>query len=114
MPVGDFIRNSQIWKSIFRHPAPLDRRNRVVLAPTLYPAFFDRNSIGIGDCRMDDQDTGRIPVSVFLRHFSPVVKAFGHPDRGLPFTPNGGQRIFCAPSGLVWRSDKDNTRWILT
>ena len=25
MAIGDFIRNSQVWKSIFRHPAPRDR-----------------------------------------------------------------------------------------
>ena len=34
MAVGDFIRNSQVWKSIFRHPAPRDRRNRVVVMLT--------------------------------------------------------------------------------
>src|ERR1700721_848267 len=28
MAIGDYIRNSQVWKSIFRHPAPRDRRNR--------------------------------------------------------------------------------------
>lgn len=31
MSIRDAIRNSQIWKSIFRHPAPLDRRNRVAV-----------------------------------------------------------------------------------
>jgi len=25
------IRNSQLWKSIFRHPAPVDRRNRIAV-----------------------------------------------------------------------------------
>ena len=34
MSVGDFIRNNQVWKSIFRHPAPRDRRNRVVVMLT--------------------------------------------------------------------------------
>src|SRR3954469_17532340 len=34
MSVGDYIRNSQVWKSIFRHPAPRDRRNRVVVMLT--------------------------------------------------------------------------------
>ena len=29
--LGDKIRNSQIFKSIFRHPAPVDRRNRLVV-----------------------------------------------------------------------------------
>jgi cytochrome b6 len=31
MGLGDRVRNSQLWKSIFRHPAPLDRRNRVLV-----------------------------------------------------------------------------------
>ena len=31
MALGDRIRNSQLWKSIFRHPAPVDRRNRVLV-----------------------------------------------------------------------------------
>ena len=31
MSVGEYIRNTQVWKSIFRHPAPTDRRNRVVV-----------------------------------------------------------------------------------
>ena len=34
MPPGDKIRNSQIYKSVFRHPAPTDRRNRVVVVLT--------------------------------------------------------------------------------
>ncbi len=34
MPIGDTIRNSQVWRSIFRHPAPVDRRNRVVVMLT--------------------------------------------------------------------------------
>lgn len=34
--VGDYIRNSQIWKSVFRHPAPTDRRNRVVVMLTRF------------------------------------------------------------------------------
>ena len=34
MAFGDRIRNSQLWKSIFRHPAPLDRRNRVLVVLT--------------------------------------------------------------------------------
>ena len=31
MSLRDRIRNSQLWKSIFRHPAPVDRRNRVLV-----------------------------------------------------------------------------------
>ncbi len=29
--LGDKIRNSQVFKSIFRHPAPVDRRNRLLV-----------------------------------------------------------------------------------
>ncbi len=29
MPLRDRIRRSQVWRSIFRHPAPVDRPNRV-------------------------------------------------------------------------------------
>jgi hypothetical protein len=32
--LGEIVRNSQIWKSIFRHPAPIDRRNRIVVMLT--------------------------------------------------------------------------------
>jgi len=31
MSRGDRIRNSQLWRSIFRHTAPVDRRNRVLV-----------------------------------------------------------------------------------
>jgi quinol-cytochrome oxidoreductase complex cytochrome b subunit len=31
MALGDRIRNSQLWKSIFRQPAPVDRRNRIAV-----------------------------------------------------------------------------------
>jgi cytochrome b6 len=34
MSLGDYIRRTQVWKSIFRHPAPIDRRNRVVVVLT--------------------------------------------------------------------------------
>ncbi len=34
MALGDYIRSTQVWKSIFRHPAPVDRRNRVVVVLT--------------------------------------------------------------------------------
>src|SRR3990172_9526780 len=34
MSLGEKIRSSQFWKSIFRHPAPVDRRNRVVVVLT--------------------------------------------------------------------------------
>jgi len=34
MSLRDRIRNSQLYKSIFRHPAPVDRRNRVLVMLT--------------------------------------------------------------------------------
>ena len=50
MAIGDFIRNSQVWKSIFRHPAPRDRRNRVVVMLTnvflhLHPVSVRKSGI---------------------------------------------------------------------
>src|SRR5215472_2896650 len=50
MSVGDFICQSQIWKSIFRHPAPRDRRNRVVVMLTnvflhLHPVSVRKSGI---------------------------------------------------------------------
>src|SRR5213078_1015139 len=52
MAVGDFIRNSQVWKSIFRHPAPRDRRNRVVVMLTnvflhLHPVSVRKSGIAL-------------------------------------------------------------------
>src|SRR2546422_295852 len=52
MSVGDFIRNSQVWKSIFRHPAPRDRRNRVVVMLTnvflhLHPVSIRSSGIAL-------------------------------------------------------------------
>src|SRR5438874_5248218 len=52
MSVGDFIRGSQVWKSIFRHPAPRDRRNRVVVMLTnvflhLHPVSVRKSSIAL-------------------------------------------------------------------
>jgi cytochrome b6 len=52
MPLGDFIRNSQVWKSIFRHPAPRDRRNRVVVMLTnvflhLHPVSVRKSGIAL-------------------------------------------------------------------
>jgi cytochrome b6 len=50
MAIGDYIRNTQIWKSIFRHPAPRDRRNRVVVMLTnvflhLHPVSVRKSGI---------------------------------------------------------------------
>src|SRR5678815_5238498 len=52
MSVGDFLRNSQVWKSVFRHPAPRDRRNRVVVMLTnvflhLHPVSVRRSGIAL-------------------------------------------------------------------
>ena len=52
MPIGDMIRNSQVWKSIFRHPAPRDRRNRVVVMLTnvflhLHPVSVRKSGIAL-------------------------------------------------------------------
>ena len=50
--LGDIIRNSQIWKSIFRHPAPVDRRNRIVVMLTnfflhLHPVSAKKQGIAL-------------------------------------------------------------------
>ena len=50
MSIGETIRNSQIWRSIFRHPAPTDRRNRAVVVLTnfflhLHPVKVNRHTL---------------------------------------------------------------------
>ena len=52
MSVGEYIRGSQVWKSIFRHPAPVDRRNRVVVMLTnfflhLHPVSIKQQGIAL-------------------------------------------------------------------
>src|SRR5438045_5527168 len=52
MSLGEFIRGSQVWKSIFRHPAPKDRRNRVVVMLTnvflhLHPVSVRKSGIAL-------------------------------------------------------------------
>ncbi len=52
MSVGDYIRNSQVWRSIFRHPAPYDRRNRAVVMLNnfflhLHPVNVNQQGIAI-------------------------------------------------------------------
>jgi cytochrome b6 len=52
MAIGDYIRNTQVWKSIFRHPAPRDRRNRVVVILTnvflhLHPVSIRKSGIAL-------------------------------------------------------------------
>ncbi|MDD4268526.1 MAG: DUF4405 domain-containing protein [Pirellulaceae bacterium] len=53
MALGDRIRRSQLWKSIFRHPAPVDRRNRVVVVLTnlvlhLHPVSIPKHAVQLG------------------------------------------------------------------
>ena len=50
MPLGDKIRNSQVWKSIFRHAAPVDRRNRILAVMSnfvlhIHPVSIQRHAI---------------------------------------------------------------------
>jgi len=52
MALGETIRNSQLWKSIFRHPMPLDRRNRIVVMLTnfflhLHPVSIKKQGIAL-------------------------------------------------------------------
>ena len=47
------IRESQIWRSIFRHPLPLDPRNRVVVILTnvilhLHPVAIKKHALALG------------------------------------------------------------------
>lgn len=53
MSLGQKIRNSQVWRSIFRHPAPVDRRNRVAVILTnlllhVHPVAVQRHSLRFG------------------------------------------------------------------
>jgi quinol-cytochrome oxidoreductase complex cytochrome b subunit len=46
------IRNSQVWKSIFRHPAPIDHRNRIAVVLTnvvlhLHPVSIRKQGIAL-------------------------------------------------------------------
>jgi quinol-cytochrome oxidoreductase complex cytochrome b subunit len=50
--LGETIRESQIWKSIFRHPMPVDRRNRIVVMLTnfflhLHPVSIKKQGIAL-------------------------------------------------------------------
>lgn len=50
MALGRWIRNSQLWRSIFRHPAPVDRRNRVAVILTnlilhLHPVAIRKHAV---------------------------------------------------------------------
>ncbi len=48
----EIIRGSQIWKSVFRHPMPVDRRNRIVVMLTnfflhLHPVSIKKQGIAL-------------------------------------------------------------------
>lgn len=50
MVLRERIRQSQLWRSIFRHPAPVDRRNRVVVVLTnlvlhLHPVAIPKHAL---------------------------------------------------------------------
>src|SRR3984893_5192691 len=52
MSIGETIRNSQVWKSVFRHPMPIDRRNRIVVMLTnfflhLHPVSIKKQGIAL-------------------------------------------------------------------
>jgi quinol-cytochrome oxidoreductase complex cytochrome b subunit len=49
---GEFLRRSQLWKSIFRHPAPIERRFRVLVVLTnfvlhLHPVSISRHALAL-------------------------------------------------------------------
>ncbi|MFO7901067.1 MAG: cytochrome b N-terminal domain-containing protein [Pirellulaceae bacterium] len=50
---GQIIRNSQVWRSIFRHSAPVDRRTRVMVILSnfflhLHPVSVNKQGIALG------------------------------------------------------------------
>src|SRR6187549_3927244 len=50
--LDQIIRESQIWKSVFRHPMPVDRRNRIVVMLTnfflhLHPVSIKKQGIAL-------------------------------------------------------------------
>src|SRR5678816_4018163 len=50
--LGEMIRESQVWKSVFRHPMPQDRRNRIVVMLTnfflhLHPVSIKKQGIAL-------------------------------------------------------------------
>src|SRR5512135_3668243 len=52
MPILDKITETQLWKSVFRHPMPTDRRNRVVVMLTnfflhLHPVSVRKQGIAL-------------------------------------------------------------------
>jgi len=53
MSLRDRIRGSQLWKSVFRHPAPVDRKNRMVVMLSniilhLHPVSIRRHALRLG------------------------------------------------------------------
>ena len=52
MSIGEIVRESQVWKSVFRHPMPEDRRNRIVVMLTnfflhLHPVSIKKQGIAL-------------------------------------------------------------------
>ena len=50
--LADIIRESQIWKSVFRHPAPRDRQNRIAVVLSnvflhLHPVSIQKHGIAL-------------------------------------------------------------------
>lgn len=50
MGLGDRIRSSQLWKSVFRHPPPTDRRNRILVVLSnlilhLHPVAIKKHAV---------------------------------------------------------------------
>ena len=68
MSLGETIRNSQIWKSVFRHPMPVDRRNRIVVMLT---NFFLHLHPGV------DQEAGDRPELHLVHGGSDVLPVSG-------------------------------------
>jgi len=53
MSLLDKIRRSQLWKSVFRHPLPVDRRNRVLVVLTnlvlhIHPVSIQKHALRFG------------------------------------------------------------------
>ena len=83
--LSEIIRESQIWKSIFRHPAPVDRRNRVVVMLTnfflhLHPVSIKKQGIALSFTWF----MGGVTFFLFLvetitgRHVEAVVAQLGY------------------------------------
>ncbi len=92
--LGEINRESQIWKSIIRHPAPVDRRNRVVgdahqlllhLHPVVDQEAGDRTELyvvhGVGDVfpvSGGETITGVLLMFYYRRRWSGRTTIFWH------------------------------------